>query len=71
VILISALLAGAVAIAPVEPADPPELVEPGSACIAPAVPSLYLGGPLRGCAEAPEPLEPRFVPLDRQSFIDE
>ncbi len=71
-IVVSALLAGAVALSPVEPVEPPELLEPGGACIAQAVPTLYLGDPLRGCPQAPPGhLEPRYVPLPGQSFIDE
>ena len=70
-IVVSALLAGAVALAPIEPVEPPELLEPGAACIAPAVPSLYLGAPLQGCPEPRQRLERRFVPLERQSFMEE
>ena len=67
-ILASGLLAGAAAPSPVQP---PELLEPDAACVAPAVPSLYLGGPLGPCPEPPRHGEYRVIPLAPQSFMDE
>ena len=67
-ILVSGLLGGAVALSPVAP---PQLLEPEAACVAQAVPSLYLGGPLGPYPEPPRHGEFRVIPLDPQSLMDE
>ena len=72
-ILASTLLVGVVGLGPTAPPllEPVEPFVPGTACVAPVVPVLYLGGPLHPCPAPRERSQPSFVPALPHSAIDE